>query len=506
MRSILVKAVLFALCIGVAVVDGSTYAHARKGSTRTALDDYVAAPDDTYSYEVKGSFVDPADQYNVVVIRLTSQQWLTAAESDSSIWKHWLMICIPNKVKYATSLMWVDGGHTNDAQPTSLNPIVEQICLRSESIVAELHQIPNEPVQFFNDGVERSEDAFIAYTWSHFLNDTSDPYWLARLPMTKAVVRAMDTVQDFVNNRWNKVTTKPVPALSNFLVAGASKRGWTTWTTAVVDSRVIGIAPLVIPVLQLVPNCNHQYMCYGEWSFAFNDYIEMGVMGYLNQPEFQMLADIVDPYSYLDRLTMPKYVICSLGDEFFLPDDPQFFFKDLQGEKSLRMVPNAEHSLIGHELDIGYAIETWGYMLMNNIRRPTATWTLHKSNTTARIVVRSEDKPTSVILYHANTISATMRDFRLAVCEDIANCIQPIYWFSRNITEEFGEDGKTWVVEHRAPTSGWTGFMVELQWDFTDYSNPLGPEHIFKITTEVNVVPDILPFPSCGDNCQPTLD
>lgn len=44
---------------------------------------------------------------------------------------------------------------------------------------------------FENDGVQRSEDSLIAYTWAHFINDTSDPIWLARLPMTKAVVKAM---------------------------------------------------------------------------------------------------------------------------------------------------------------------------------------------------------------------------------------------------------------------------------------------------------------------------
>lgn len=45
----------------------------------------------------------------------------------------------------------------------------------------------------------------------------------------------------------------------------------------------------------------------------------MNIMASLNSPEFKALAAVVDPYSYIDRLTMPKYAICATGDEFFLP-------------------------------------------------------------------------------------------------------------------------------------------------------------------------------------------
>ena len=39
----------------------------------------------------------------------------------------------------------------------------------------------------------RDEDAIIAYTWDRYLR-TGDERWPARLPMTKAAVRAMDAV------------------------------------------------------------------------------------------------------------------------------------------------------------------------------------------------------------------------------------------------------------------------------------------------------------------------
>ena len=52
-----------------------------------------------------------------------------------------------------------------------------------------------------------------------------------------------------------------------------------------------------------------------------------------------------DPYSYRERFTMPKFIMNSAGDQYFLPDSSRFYFDDLPGEKYLRYVPNTDHSL-----------------------------------------------------------------------------------------------------------------------------------------------------------------
>ena len=103
----------------------------------------------------------------------------------------------------------MDGGHTSDAQPTSLISFVDILCRSTKAVTArnnhehcqdfynaihlDVQDIPNQPIIFSADPKKkhRSEDAMIAYTWAHFINDTKSPYWLARLPMTKAGVRAM---------------------------------------------------------------------------------------------------------------------------------------------------------------------------------------------------------------------------------------------------------------------------------------------------------------------------
>ena len=86
-------------------------------------------------------------------------------------------------------------------------------------------QVPNEPLTFVGDPSQKSrtEDAMIAYTWSHWINNTLEYDWLARMPMTKASILAMDAIQQYVD------TLDDVPTVKRFAVGGASKRGWTTW-------------------------------------------------------------------------------------------------------------------------------------------------------------------------------------------------------------------------------------------------------------------------------------
>ena len=78
-------------------------------------------------------------------------------------------------------------------------------------------------------------------------------------------------VNDFALTAATKASPNPI---RNFIVTGESKRGWTTWTTAAVDSRVVAIAPLVIDVLNLEVSMQHHWDAYGYWAPAVQDYVE----------------------------------------------------------------------------------------------------------------------------------------------------------------------------------------------------------------------------------------
>jgi len=162
------------------------------------------------------------------------------------------------------------------------------------------------------------------------------------------------------------------------------------------------------------------------------------------------------------------------------------------------MVPNAEHSLYGHQLDVMLSIATFSWMLMNNVPRPEFTYELIKSNETASITVTLQDNqiPVSVKVWQAQTLSFVQRDFRLLICDDIQHCLEPVFWYETVL------EGQKGVYSYSVPAPeeghGWIGFFIELEYKY-------GPENMWPIvfSTEVNVVPYILPFKPCGNHCQP---
>jgi PhoPQ-activated pathogenicity-related protein len=131
---------------------------------------------------------------------------------------------------------------------------------------------------------------------------------------------------------------------------------------------------MVIDVLNVIPSFTHHYRSYGFWSPAVTDYFNLGLMDQLNTAAFRNLLSVVDPYSYRDRYTMPKLIINAAGDPFFVPDSSRFYFNDLPGEKYLRYMPNADHSLDG--TDVQENITAFYLSIIENARRPRFGWTL----------------------------------------------------------------------------------------------------------------------------------
>jgi PhoPQ-activated pathogenicity-related protein len=335
------------------------------------------------------------------------------------------------------------------------------------TVVAELRMVPNQPVVFKDDPAHkpRLEDDFIAYTWDHFLR-TGDDRWPARLPMTKAAVRAMDTTTAFAAS-----PDGGGHRVSRFVVSGASKRGWTTWATAAVDSRVVAIAPAVIDLLNVEPSFVHHYQAYGAWSDAVKDYDSQGIMDWMGTPQFRALMKIEEPYEYRDRLTMPKLLVNASGDQFFLPDSSQFYVNDLKGETHLRYVPNTNHGL--EKSDAIETVEAFYAAVVTGTKRPEFTWTFEKDGA---IKVVAKDRPGQVLLWHATNADA--RNFRLDV-------IGPAY-----TSEPLTPSGpNTWVARVPAPAKGWTAFFVELTY-------PTGGKYPLKFTSGVRVLPDTLPYPA----------
>jgi PhoPQ-activated pathogenicity-related protein len=426
----------------------------------TALDRYVKIPDPSYKWNAVGSIT--ASGVSVTTIDMTSQTWRSEKDVDKPVWKHFINIYKPANAKPGIALLWVDGGNNSGNKPNP-SPLMIAIARDTGMIAAELRQIPSEPLKFADQTKTRSEDGIIAYTWDKFLR-TGDDTWPLRLPMTKAGVRAMDTVTAYLKTKEGGEIN-----IDRYIVGGASKRGWTTWTIGAVDKRVVAIAPMVIDLLNMVPSFIHHYRAYGFWAPAIKDYTELNIMGWLGTKQFKQLMKIEEPYEYRDRLTMPKLIINSAGDDFFLPDSSQFYYNKLLGEKHLRYMPNTRHNL--EPVGVTQSLSAFMDSVANNRPRPEFTWKVNKSAGT--IEVKAPQAPKEMKLWQVTNPKA--RDFRLTETKAT--------WTSQKVALVNGK----YTAKVAKPASGYTAFFVELIYDS-------GAKHPHTFTTEVNVVPNTYPF------------
>lgn len=434
----------------------------RHGKTATALDRYVAQPDAAFAWK-KAAEVSDADG-TAYVLDLVSQNWLTPAEVNQPEWRHWLTIIKPTNLAHPTALLFISGGSNKPGNPPKPSRELIEIAKATRSVVAEIRMVPNQPLTFHGDGKPRTEDDLIAYSWDQFLR-TGDERWPARLPMTKSAVRAMDAITAFLAGAEGGAAK-----VDTFVVAGGSKRGWTAWATAAVDRRVVAIVPLVIDVLNVEKSMDHHFRAYGFFAPAVGDYVRHRIMDWIGTPESQALYAVEDPFSYRDRFTMPKLLINACGDQFFLPDSSQFYFSQLPGEKFLRYIPNADHSL--KNTDAYQTLSAWHHAILHRTPLPRFAW---QRSPVGTLTVTAKTKPTSVLLWQATNPAA--RDFRLET-------LGPV-WTSTPLEAT----GDTYTAKVTAPTAGWTASFIEVTFD-------VGATAPLKLTTDIAVMPDTLPYPS----------
>ncbi len=302
------------LCLSLLVVLTTWMASA------TPLDDYVAAEDNTYGWQI----VNTREMAGITALEvsLTSQKW------RDIVWKHRVYILKPAQLKTPEFAVLYITGSSGMAELAAFGQVANKV----GALCVVLNDVPNQPLF---GGL--SEDALISYTFMEFAK-SGDKTWPALLPMTKSAVRAMTAVQEIAKKQWDI-------DVREFMVTGGSKRGWTTWLTAAVDKRVRAIAPLVYDILNFPKQLPHQVATWGKYSEMIADYSSKGLTEMLSTTEGQVLTTTVDPYFYRERFKMPKMIINGANDRYWVIDAAQFYFNDLPGEKYLMYVPNAGHSL-----------------------------------------------------------------------------------------------------------------------------------------------------------------
>lgn len=433
---------------------------------KNALDAYVARPDPAFAWKEVGKISGPG--YHGAVLELTSQTWLSDKDVDHPVWKHWLTVIVPDKVTHRKALLYITGGEIKDPAPAKAGDRWAKMAVETNSVVAELDDVPNQPLRFTEDPKPRVEDQIIAYQQAKFANSARrDPNQLLRFPMVKSGTAAMTAVQQYLAGEAGGGLK-----VDGFVVSGGSKRAWTAWLVAALDKRVIAVIPIVINVLDVDATTRHHWEAMGYFSPAIGDYVENGLIPkMIGSPGLTEVNRIEDPLNYRDRpsMKMPKYVINAVGDEYFPPDNTRFSYHLLPETKRLRMIPNSKHSTQG--TDISESMTAFYDAVLNGRPLPSYSWSVGKDGA---ITVRSREKPLEVNLWQGNNPKA--RDFR----------VDTIGKTFTSTTLKRGKDG-TWVGRVAKPAAGWTAYFVELV-----YSS--GTRYPFKFTTEVSVIPDTLPY------------
>jgi PhoPQ-activated pathogenicity-related protein len=308
---------------------GLTALSLASGVARADLFDYVRRPDPSSGWALLKT--DSTAAGTVYRLKLTSQTWQGIA------WTHQLSVFEPKEVRYPdAALLFINGGSNADGpshpDADGIGFTLAELC---GARVAVLPQVPNQPLL----GALK-EDGLIAETFVRFL-ETGDANWPLLLPMAKSAVKAMDAVQDL-----GKQQGKPV---ARFVVTGASKRGWTTWLSGIVDDRVVAIAPMVIPTLNFQEQLRHQIETWGRFSEQIADYTRRGLTGEFDTPRKVELWKMVDPFTYRDRLkAKPSLQINGTNDPYWTLDSMNVFWNDIPGPKYVVYLPNAGHGLEQH--------------------------------------------------------------------------------------------------------------------------------------------------------------
>ena len=424
----------------------------------TVLDEYVYPGDSLYSYTITA--VHDSIGYDIYRIRMISGTWLDSTLVDTWIWEHDINVYVPDVIKSESGFVLIVGGSI-DSNPVDpdVDAIFGQVAIESGTVLAGILQVPMQPLTFTDEIEERSEDEIIAYGWAEFLLDTTNTEWICHLPMTRASVRTLDVVQDLMSD------IRPDVEVNDFFITGASKRGWTTWLVAAAENgplgqgRVSSVLPIVIDVLSVKENLIHHFDVYGFWSFALDDYFEMGIMDWLYTPEFVRLNEICDPYEFLERYTMPKFVVNASGDEFFLPDSWRFYYDDLPDPKWLRYVPNVGHSMENSEVEVLVEMFAVYCALAAGDTIPEYSWEILEDNT---IMLETAEEDIEVTLWQATNPDA--RDFRDPTVGDA--------WWETTLEDQ---GGGVYLGIVDPPEEGWKAYLVDVKFNGTyTFSSGIG--------------------------------
>jgi PhoPQ-activated pathogenicity-related protein len=378
---------------------------------------------------------------------LVSQNW------RGHTWTHQLVVVRPHAIRNPDiAFLRIAGDGNAENQVEDLKILAE----RGGAVAAVLTNVPNQP--FYQD---RREDALIAYTLNQYLK-TGDETWPLLFPMVKSAVKAMDAVQEIVKSEHRQ-------QIRRFVMSGASKRGWATWLAAAVDRRIAAIAPMVIDTLNMKAQLQWSEQIYGKQSTKLQDYTELNLHRKIDNEPMRKLRSWIDPYAYVQRLTMPKLLLLGTNDPYWTVDSLRHYWDDLPGPKLIYQTPNAGHDLNGGEQAL-QTLAAFFELIADNKPLPKLAWKFKQAdNGHVYVQVESNEEAGAIRLWSSHSDDRDFRDNR---------------WTAEPLAITRGSSHAKALIP--VPKSGYRAYLMEVELK-TDTGHP------FKLSTQAQVSPDTQP-------------
>lgn len=375
-----------------AAVPASQGASAAEEAAPVAIFEYVRKAEPAYQWSILKE--QTVGDSQVMYLHVTSQTW------QEITWEHAVEIFTPKTVLHPRhALLFVTGGSQPPRPPSEENVKMGlQLAQAAGMRVVMLHQVPNQPL-FEN----RVEDDLITETWLQYLKN-GDASWPLLFPMVKSAVKTMDAVQELAAQKFDQ-------PIESFVITGASKRGWTSWLTPVVDQRVVATAPIVIDVLNFRAQMKHQKDTWGTYSEQIHDYTSKGLIVEGDESDRErQLRMMMDPWSYRDQLTLPKFLVNGTNDQYWVVDAMKLYWDDLKGPKHALFIPNAGHGLDGGREKALRSIAAFAQLTALQRPLPQLTWAFHRDGATRSVSLESSEQPSEAALWSAQSDDLDFRD------------------------------------------------------------------------------------------------
>lgn len=209
---------------------------------------------------LKYTLINTAPLAQVVVrhYELLSQHWSPDDMVTPAQWRHNVDIYIPETAKEHHALVVVNNGINYDkgVQITGKPGDFPQETLASISrdtntIVISVSDIPNQYLTFQDDKKPLKEDESVSRSWALFMEAPEKRELMPlNIPMVTALSQAMRLAKKELT-QWN---------INSFIITGISKRGWTTWLSAIADPDVEAMFQSKKTLPQLIGLIHHHLL------------------------------------------------------------------------------------------------------------------------------------------------------------------------------------------------------------------------------------------------------